>query len=321
LNAIEAAGATLIPDPMASRPHVLLTPRDLEIFAALERTPLTAVQLLKLSAVFAQPFTFEKKVRARMLVLAAAGRVRRWRYAVAGCGAPNYYTLSRLGYRLVNDALTPAPAKRSFAEVGIAHQQHTYALAEFVVHLLVASHRAGVRVTGFCRENTVRLTVGQESVYPDCAFQLVTPDGQEFGYLVELDNRTERVRSKKEADSWERKIRIYEAYQDRCGKRFRVLVVTTRSSQRLTHILDATGELARNPDRSLFYGISLPEFLDCPSAATAPCFVDNRGRRAALIPKVRRSHPPRLASRPRGWRLPKTRATVSGLPEAVACPV
>jgi len=112
-------------------------------------------------------------VRARMHVLAVAGRVRRWHYAIAGRGAPNYYTLSRFGYHLVNDALT--------------------------------------------------------------------------------------------------------------------------------HFL--------------------PIFLDCPRAATALCFVDNRGRRAALIPKVRHPRPPRITKRPRGWPPPPISATLSGLPEAVACPV
>src|SRR2546430_936648 len=103
---------------MAS-PNALVTPRDMDILQALERSPLTARQLLTLSETFAYPFTSERKVRARMLQLAASGRVRRWELAIAGRGAQLYYTLGRPGYQLVYGANATAPAKRSFTEVGI----------------------------------------------------------------------------------------------------------------------------------------------------------------------------------------------------------
>ena len=89
----------------------LLTTRDLEVLQALDRCPLTAEQLLKLSTTFSQPFTDERKVRARMQTLAEAGRVHRWRYAIAGRGSLQYYTLSRLGYKLLYGPDAPAPAK------------------------------------------------------------------------------------------------------------------------------------------------------------------------------------------------------------------
>ncbi len=64
------------------------------------------------------------------------------------------------------------------------------------------------------RENSLRLQVGQENLFPDCAFELHTRDGQQFNFFVELDNGTERVRSDKDADSWQRKVRLYEQLQD-----------------------------------------------------------------------------------------------------------
>ena len=45
--------------------NLLLTARDLEILTALDRCPLTAEQLLKLSQIFAAPFTSERRVRER----------------------------------------------------------------------------------------------------------------------------------------------------------------------------------------------------------------------------------------------------------------
>src|SRR5690348_15043445 len=122
----QRAGAYTPPRGMAST-RTLVTPRDLDILQALERTPLTARQLLALSETFCSPFTSERKVRARMQLLGESGRVRRWQLAIAGRGTPSYYTLSRQGYTLLYGSDAAPPAKRSFQEVGIARQQHTFA--------------------------------------------------------------------------------------------------------------------------------------------------------------------------------------------------
>ena len=222
-----------------------------------------------------------------MHLLAASGRVRRRQYAAAGRGAPNYYTLTRLGFRLLHGPEAALPAKRSFGPVGVARQFHTHALADFLVHALAAAHRDDIALTGFCRENSVRLTVGTDSLYPDCAFQFRTPEGVELSFFVELDNRGERVRSPSDAESWERKIRLYEAYQDACRRRFRVLVVTTRGGERLRHILATAADNARNKARSLFYGIGLDSFRREANPLHAPCFRDHRGRSVALVPRPR----------------------------------
>src|SRR5207237_1037654 len=103
---------------MATR--TLVTDRDLDLFLALDRCPLTAAQILKLSETFHYPFTSDRKARARMQILAECGRVRRWPYAIAGRGSPNYYTLSRQGYRLLYGSDAAPPAKRSFLAVAVA---------------------------------------------------------------------------------------------------------------------------------------------------------------------------------------------------------
>ena len=265
----------------------LLTPRDLDVLQALDYCPLTARQLLTVSVTFAVPFTTERKVRGRLYLLAASGRVRRWQYAAAGRGAPNYYTLTRLGFRLLHGPEAALPAKRSFGPVGVARQYHTHALADFLVHALIAAHHEGLSLTEFWRENGVRVTVGSDSIYPDCTFQLRTPEGAELRFFVELDNRGERVRSPHDVESWERKIRLYEAYQDACRRRFRVLVVTTRGGERLRHILATAADNARNKARSLFYGIGLDGFRREANPLHAPCFRDHQGRPAALVPRRR----------------------------------
>ncbi len=215
--------------------------------------------------------------------MAARGRVRRWPYATAGRGAPNYYRLSPLGHQLLHGQGAPPP-RRHVGPVGIAHQHHTRCLADFVVHTAVSAHRAGIVLGGFYAENALRLAVGEESLYPDCAFQLVTPAGREFSFFVELDNGTERVRSEKDLDSWERKVRLYDTLRSGSARRFRVLVVATRSEQRLRRILAAAAEHAANPARSLVYGVLLPSYLAEPDGLTSPCYRDHRGHAVALIP-------------------------------------
>ena len=57
--------------------------------------------------------------------------------------------------------------------------------------------------------------------------RLVCPDGRAFAFFLELDNSTESIRSQVSLDSWQRKIRFYERYQDAKTERFRVLAITT----------------------------------------------------------------------------------------------
>jgi len=265
-------------------PRIVLTDRDHDLLGALDRCPLTVEQLLKASVTFPQSFASASRVRGRLSALRAAGFVRRWQYATASRGgAPDYYRLSLAGYRLLYGPEAQPPTKRAFAEIGVAHQHHTRCLADFVVHTLVAAQARGLLLVDFTRENSLRLEIGSESLFPDCAFQLRLSD-QAFHFFVEIDNGTERVRSQKAVESWERKIRLYDAQQDTVRHRFRVLVVTTRSRPRLQHILDAAAALVKNPQRSLFYGVHLDDYLSHADAVGVPCFTDHRGSRIPLVP-------------------------------------
>ena len=267
-----------------------LTPRDTEILAALDYCPLTVRQLLKVSQTFQEhPFKSTRSVQDRLQKLRHAGWVRRWTYATASrSGAPDYFKLTLLGYRLIHGASASPPAKRYFNEVGIAHQHHTLSLAEFIVHTIVATRCQGIEMKNFRHENSLRLQVGQENLFPDCAFELHTPDRQRFNFLVELDNGTERVRSEKDTDSWQRKVRLYEQFQDQTQPhRFRVLVVTTRSRDRINHILSVATEHARNPRRSLLYAIHMDDYLLQANPIGSPCFRDHRGQSVALISSAR----------------------------------
>jgi len=85
-----------------------ITARDEEILAALDKSPMTAAQLLAVSEIFRNGrFTNERKVRARLQKL-TGGPVRQARYTgIAGrLGSPSYYLLTPLGFRMLhgNDA-------------------------------------------------------------------------------------------------------------------------------------------------------------------------------------------------------------------------
>ena len=133
--------------------------------------------------------------------------------------------------------------------------------------------------------------VGEELLWPDCAFQLQKPAALDLGFLVEIDNCSERLRSTKDTDSWERKIVLYDRYQDSCQRRFRVLIVCTRSTERLEHILHLAAQKQRNPLRSLFYGIALPDYLAQQAPLSSPCFRDHRGAAVSLLPHTRKLTP------------------------------
>ena len=62
-----------------------------------------------------------------------------------------------------------------------------------------------------------------------------------------------------------------------------MLVLAVRGTDRLTHILELRGPAARNPDRRLFYGIGLPQYLAAVQPLTSPCFLDHRLHPVALV--------------------------------------
>ena len=269
-------------------PLRLVTPRDRDLFEALDRCPLTVRQLLKLSVTFAYPFTTERRVQERLQYLCEAGRVRRWFYATAGQGALSYYTLTMLSYRLLHGEDAASPSRGVFEPVGLSRQPHTQALADALVHLFVCARAAGIAVEDFKRENSLRLNCAEENLFPDGAFRLVGADGRSFAFFLELDNSTESIRSQTSIDSWQRKVRFYERYQDSKTERFRVLAVTTGGEARIRNLLACAASLARNPQRSLIYGISLDAFLTDREAVTAACFRNHRGETASLVQSLSR---------------------------------
>ena len=267
--------------------HCLVGTRDTEIMMALDRCPLTTQQLLRVSETFQRPFTDVNNLRRRLRRLSAAGYLRSWPYAVATNGrSPYYFKLSRTGYRLLYGADSPLPKRRQFEAISPAHHHHTFCLAGFIVHLVRQAHRAGATIEHFARENSVQFEAGPYTLRPDCSFVIRYRD-RTFPFVVELDNSTERVRSKLDTESIERKLRGYDAHQAKFDKfdpnRYLVLFITTRSEQRLQNILRLATEVMQQPQRTVFVGSSLNTFL-ASDPFREPVLQDHRGLKRCLVP-------------------------------------
>lgn len=262
-----------------------VTTRDHEILAALDLAPLAADQLLKLSATWQAPFRSSRLLRERLQCLSEAGLVRRFRYATTlACQPTNYYVQSPAGYELVHGAGERPPVRSYCAEVGLSRQPHTRSLADVLVHTLVATHKAGLSVQHVYRENTLRIGDESEPLWPDAAFELLLPDGRGFRYFVEVDSATERLRSDRPIDSIERKIRRYEAHQERSPERFRVLFLVARAGHiRVKNILATAAAVTGAPQRSLIYATTVSDYLASDDPLTRAVFFDHRGRRQAML--------------------------------------
>ncbi|MFO0967868.1 MAG: replication-relaxation family protein [Gemmataceae bacterium] len=261
----------------------LVTPRDLDLFRALARGPLTVRQVLKLSPTFSAPFPSTRRLQRRLHTLATAGLIRKWWYATQGPGGAAYYTLSPESARMVDD--TAAPAPRAYSPIGVSRHFHTQCLQEFLVHTAIAAHRAGIAFADFSPENGVELVVGDKRLCPDAAFTLEVPGLPRLRYFVEIDTGTEPVRSDKPRDSFGRKLRFYEQLRD-TGERFRVLGVVTSSAVRRDNLITVAASLARDEKRTVFYGIHLGDYLAHEHPLHQPAFRNHHGAFVALVPTL-----------------------------------
>ena len=266
--------------------NIFLTARDYGILRAVERCPLTVRQLKALSVTFATRFCSDRRLQDRLAQLTRAGLLRRFRYAATEGSGPFYFMLSTESFRLLHGQDVPLPSPAMFREVGIGRQNHSHRLADFVVRTIVAAHELQVTIESMTRENALRLSIGEENLYPDGSFTVTVPGRPPFLFYVELDNSTEVLTSPTQRESWLRKLRFYEALQNSTPTRFRVLGLVTRSQKRLENIAMLAASVAANPQRSLFYGAYLPNYLQHATPLTAPLFTDHRGLHISLIPQM-----------------------------------
>src|SRR5262245_30418478 len=126
---VRLPGISLPPAVCKGVASLQVRPRSSELLLALDRCPLTASQLLKLSRTFDPPFTTERRVRERLEQLRRVDWVCSWPYATTShVGSPNYWKLTRNGFRLFHGSDAPLPNRRYFEEIGIGHHHHAQSL-------------------------------------------------------------------------------------------------------------------------------------------------------------------------------------------------
>jgi len=151
------------------------------------------------------------------------------------------------------------------------------------VHSLIAADRLRIAITDFHPENTLRIPVGDHALFPDASFSLLLPNGFRFTYHVELYYSTEPIRSIERLDSWQQKLHLYHQHAIDSRDRFKLLVVTTKNSSRLSHILDLAHQLNPNPKYSLVSGVALPDYLAEAVPLSSTYFHDERNMRLPLL--------------------------------------
>jgi hypothetical protein len=272
---------------------IILSNRDRELLKLLEMTPATAAQIRKASVTFGdEPFRDERRARERLQTLTGSGIVQSWQAGVAGGGLMNYYRLTNEGFRILHADQTSAPPRSLISEIAPSRFRHAMATAEIVVHTLVAARRANVRVSKFHGDGKLTLAVGEYRQQPDLHFQFDS-GGKVFNVLFEIDMATEPLDSARE-QSIRSKLLGYELYQDwtlrnwnfggRKGDRpaFRVLILT-KGTERMRHLLWLARACARNPDRRLCYASTQELFLSEPFAVLSPIVNDHHGMFQSLV--------------------------------------
>ena len=166
---------------------------------------------------------------------------------------------------------------------------HANAIANVVAHLTSKAASHGFIVDQYCRESSLAIGQQPNRVYPDGAFRVVHTDNEQpYSFVFELDNGTERVRTKRDIESIERKnprLRrspvLIQTPMIHDGTWY--LFITTRSERRLRHVLDACSDLIANPMRTLFLGATL-EAVEACDPFVDPVFQSNNGLRRTLVP-------------------------------------
>lgn len=265
-----------------------LSDRDRALLKLLASTPATAALIRKASVTFpGEPFRDERRTRERLQTLSQAGLVQHATVAANGGGTLQYYWLTNAGCVVLGRSRTPR-----LEPIPLSRFAHSLAVAEVIVHSLVAAQVARAAVLQVHGDGQLALKLGEQRLEPDAHFMLYY-GGRTFNVLFEIDNATEPLDSSC-TQSIRSKITAYEAYQDwvlrlwRDGPRtsprplFRV-VFSTKRRARANHMLWLASELARNPDRRLIYAATQDEFLGEPNALTMPILNDHRGRWQALV--------------------------------------
>ena len=182
---------------MATENLVKFTDRDRCLLGSLSFSPFTSRQLLTLSSTFAQPFTNDRYLRARLQILESRGLVRSFAYSTPSPGVLQHYKLTPAGYRFYYEPSAPlrAPTRgwsASFLQSRFRRPAGTFfcakqcaawlhrvrfadrlsgcackTIAAFLTETITAAHHASFVFTEFSPENGCVLESAGQKLMPD----------------------------------------------------------------------------------------------------------------------------------------------------------
>jgi hypothetical protein len=286
--------------PMAKdfQGNIELNSRVKEILRLLDRSPLPAHLIREASVTFGTEehpggsFMSDRRVRQKMQQLVEADLVSEHDFTIAGRGVMKFYQIAPAGYRVLYQDEPPEQHRKFFRPIAKLNWEHTYANAKTIVKTVAAAHRAGVRITSFCRENELQLETPEHTLEPDHFFQFRC-GGRFFNVFYEVDLNTETLVSAN-PKSWRQRILAYDVYQDHLLRiwkhgrtkepepRFRVIFLTTTQDHEY-RFLTLVHELLANRRRLLFYAATIDEYLNDDDPLRRPILLDHRGHWQAII--------------------------------------
>ena len=258
---------------------IQLTDRDDQILSWLHRDPHLTSQLLKRSRTLPQPFSEVSLLRRRLRKLRDSGYIKFF----TSIDGEQYYKLSPQGYRYLHGLEDSASVPDVFEPMKPLTQLHHFPLLNVVIHLYADAHRSCLTIKTDLgdRQNSFDFLIGD--LIPDRTLEFVTTGGKVNRVFLELDNSTETLRTKKDKESWTRKIMMYEQLRDNERDPFRVHVVATKSFIRLQNILDLAKEVSQRPDRPLFTGSHIATLLAARHPLVQPWWLAAEGKAVPMV--------------------------------------
>ena len=278
--------------------NIVLNSRVKEILRLLDRSPLPAHLIREASVTFGTEehpdgsFMSDRRVRQKMQQLVEAELVCEHDFTIAGRGVMKFYQMAPAGYRVLYQDEPPEEHRKFFRPIAKLNWEHTYANAKVIVKTVVAAHRAGIRITSFCRENELQLETPAYKLSPDHFFQY-HHGGRFFNVFHEVDLNTETLDSMN-PKSWRQRILAYDVYQDHLlniwkqnrkrepEPRFRVNFLTT-TTDHAYRFLNLVHDLLADRRRLLFYASTMDEYLNDDDPLRQPILLDHHGRWQAII--------------------------------------
>ena len=237
----------------------------------------------------------EKTALRRLQVLARGGYLYNRPYDKNGnFGATRYFQLTRKGWNWLHriDSEIPPYPKRQHEAITPSRQHHTRNLADTLIHLHCCALRRGYRMEIISGESeiTINNNKGITSLDGEVEFIRIADETVRFHRLLEMECSTHTLRSEKHnKKTWQNRARVVDHDATLRIKndqtRTRLLTFTSRSWKKAVSIAGLFKEETKNPDRQVYLGTYLQDFLSDEDGLFSPVFLDHNAKMVSALPE------------------------------------